>query len=201
MSIVPRDRCVAVLMMAVVMAAALVAGCAAEPAAAPAPAPAAEQPVTVVAPPRPVSGRRVPALEGDPVLTLTGRIGSTNAARTLQLDAAALDRLGVLKVGVYEPWVKQNLVFQGVWLADVLAAARADQGARGLHVTALDDYQIDLTTAEVAARGVFLATKRGDGTAIPIEEGGPTRIVYTGTTAAGVSPDLWIWSLTTIDVR
>ncbi len=181
------------------MVAALAAGCAAQPATAP--APAAQMTVSVIAPPRPAAGPGVPAPEGDPVLTFTGRIGSANAARALQLDVAGLDRLGVLEVGVYEPWVKQNLEFQGVWLADVLTAARVEPDARSLHLTALDDYQIDLTVAEVRAGGVFLATRRGDGTTIPVEEGGPTRIVFTGAGAAAVSPDQWIWSLKTIDVR
>jgi hypothetical protein len=184
---------------AMVLLAALATGCAAQPVEAP--GPAAQPSVAVIAPPRPASGEGVPAPVGDPVLTFTGRIGSTNVARALVLDAAGLDRLGVLKVGAYEPWVKKNLEFQGVWLADVLTMARAAPGARTLHVTALDDYQIDLTTAAVRAGDIFLATKRGDGTPIPVEEGGPTRIVFTGVGAADVSADLWIWSLKTIDVR
>ena len=65
--------------------------------------------------------------------------------------------------------------------------AKVDPGATTIHVTALDDYQIDLPLAAVDAGGIFLATKRGDGEAIPIEEGGPTRIVYLGGAAAGAS--------------
>jgi hypothetical protein len=190
MSIRPRALCAAALVVT-----ALAAGCAAQPVAAPAPA------VSVIAPPRPASGRVVPAPAGDPVLTLTGRIAATNAPRALELDVAVLDRLGVLKVGVYEPWVKQDLEFQGVWLADVLELARIDQGASSLHFTALDDYQIDLAVPDVMAGGVFLATKRGDGTPIPIEEGGPTRLVFTPGAGTGDSADQWIWSLKTIDVR
>ena len=177
MSIGPRGVGAAALLVA-----ALATGCAAQPTGMPA---AGAQPsVSVIAPPRPASGQGVPAVVGDPVLTFTGRIGSTNAAQALEFDAASLDRLGVLKVAVYEPWVRQSMEFQGLWLADVLAGARADRDARSLHLTALDDYQIDLTTAEVRSGGIFLATKRGDGTAIPIEEGGPTRIVFTDGGAA-----------------
>ena len=39
------------------------------------------------------------------------------------------------------------------------------------------------------------------GESIPVEEGGPTRIVYLGGVAAGASADQWIWSLASIDVR
>lgn len=190
------SRAVAGLVLAVVLA-----SCAGAPAVAPAPPSAVRSSATVIEPPQGLAGDVVTAPRGTAILTLTGRIVAMNAGRSLRFDMPALDRLGVLKVGVYEPWVKQDLEFQGIWLADLLAAARLASDASSLHLTALDDYQIDLTTADVAAGGIFLATKRGDGSPIPVEEGGPTRIVFTGGVASGASPDRWIWSLTTIDVR
>ncbi|HWM57606.1 MAG TPA: hypothetical protein VNO83_07220 [Pseudonocardia sp.] len=39
---------------------------------------------------------------------------------------------------VFDPWTKQDLEVQGVWLADVLQVARADEEARSLHLAALD---------------------------------------------------------------
>jgi hypothetical protein len=96
---------------------------------------------------------------------------------------------------------KQRMSFQGVWLADVLAAAGVDGGATGLHLTALDNYQVDLPIADVRAGGVLLATRNGDGGATPIAEGGPIRIVFADGAEAGANANQWIWSLTTMDVR
>jgi hypothetical protein len=48
---------------------------------------------------------------------------------------------------------------------------------------------------------VLLATRTGDGGAIPIAEGGPIRIVFADGVASGANANQWIWSVTTIDVR
>ena len=156
---------------------------------------------SMVKPPVLRPGQAVPTPAGDPVLRLTGKIGKPNDAGSLVLDAATLDRLGVSKVRLFEPWLKQEMEFQGVWLADLLEVAGVDGAATTVHVTALDDYQVDLTMADVRAGGIFLATKDGLGKAIPVDDGGPTRIVFVGGVASGKSDDQWIWSLKTLDIR
>lgn len=159
------------------------------------PAPVLLQPA-VLLPDQPV-----PAPTGPTVLAVTGRIGVTNGDGALSLDEETLDALGRLRLTVYEPWVKQTLNFQGVWLGDLLRVAHPDPGAQTLHITALDDYQVELPIADVLAGGVLLATRDGDGHPIPVEDGGPTRIVFVEGVPSGASADQWIWSLATIDVR
>jgi hypothetical protein len=142
----------------------------------------------------------LPAPSGNAVLTVTGRIAQGPADGALRLDAAGLQRLGLRQVTVYEPFVRQPMDFQGVWLADVLAAAKVSASATSLHLTAIDNYETDLTMADVQA-GVFLATRTGTGGPIPVEDGGPTRIVIPGDIPSGTTDAKWIWSLSTIDVR
>ena len=170
------------------------------PAAPPTPAESIPAP-TVLSASTIAAGERVPAPEGTPVLTVTGKIAATNGAGGLRLDAATLDRLGLMQMTVYEPWVKTDLQFRGVWLADLIKLAQPDGSAQTVHLTALDDYQIDLSMTDVMAGGVLLATKTGDGSPIAVEDGGPTRIVFTSGTPSGSSADQWIWSLASIDVR
>jgi hypothetical protein len=79
--------------------------------------------------------------------------------------------------------------------------ARPDTGATSLHLVALDDYQVDLALADVRDQSVFLATRTGDGTVLPIEDGGPTRIVFADGLTDRFSPDMWIWNIETIEVR
>jgi hypothetical protein len=171
-------------------------GCAtAEPAA-----PAAPAPSVVRAPDADASA--VPgAPQAKPLLTITGRITATNGADSLSLDQAQLDRLGLLAIDVNDPWAKQRIGVQGVWLRDLVGLARPDAGATSLHLTALDDYQVDLTLADVRTQSIFLATRGADGAPLPVEEGGPTRVVFTDDLAATYSPDLWIWNIEKIDVR
>ncbi len=155
--------------------------------------------VTTPAPRAP--DERLPAPVGEPVLTITGRVERTNVERTVRLDEDGLDSLGRVRVELYEPWVKQRMSFQGVWLADVLGATGIDDAAASLHLTALDNYQVDIPITDVRAGGVLLATRTGDGGAIPIAEGGPIRIVFADGVASGANANQWIWSVTTIDVR
>jgi hypothetical protein len=156
----------------------------------------------VVAPPRWQPDGPVQAPTGPVVLTLTGKIGQRNVDRSaLHFDAAILDELGVVEAKVYDPWVKQELEFQGVWMNDLINAAKPTSDAQSIHITALDNYQVDLSLADVRAGGILAATKRGDGSPIPLEEGGPVRVVFVGGVPSGASADQWIWNLTTIDVR
>jgi hypothetical protein len=155
---------------------------------------------TVVRAPEPLPDAP-PDPRGRPLLRVTGRIGTTNGGGALSVDAAALDRLGLVTADVNDPWAKQRLGLQGVWLRDLVALARPDPGATTLHLHALDDYQVDLGLADVRSAGILLATRDGRGAALSIEDGGPTRVVFTDDVAARFSPDLWIWNIDTIEVR
>lgn len=137
----------------------------------------------------------------EPLLTITGKVAATNGAGGLGLDREQLDRLGLLAISVNDPWAKQRIGLQGVWLRDLVALARPDAAATSLHLTALDDYQIDLSLADVRRQPIFLATRTGDGAVLPVEEGGPTRVVFADDLALTYSPDLWIWNIEKIEVR
>ena len=146
-------------------------------------------------------GQAVPQPAAKPVLTLTGKISTTNRRGTLVFDQPTLAKLGVEQVRLYEPWAKQDLEFRGVWVKDLLAVAGVKANATRLHITALDDYQVDLNIADIRAGGIMLATSAGDGSAMPVDKGGPTRIVFMNGVKAGANADQWIWSLKTIDVQ
>jgi hypothetical protein len=156
---------------------------------------------TVLREPEPVADTVPAAPQGRPMLSITGRIDATNAEGALRIDQVALDRLGLLEMNVSDPWAKQRLALQGVWLRDLVALAKPADGATSLHLTALDDYQVDLTLDDVRANPILLATRTADGAALPIEDGGPTRVVFADDLAQRFSPDAWIWNIDTIEVR
>lgn len=145
-------------------------------------------------------GQAVPAPVEKPVFTVTGKISATNRDGALVFDRPTVEQLGVQQVGLYEPWVKKDMVFRGVWLQDLLAVAGVTPAATRVHITALDDYAVDLTLADIRAGGIMLATGTADGSVIPIDEGGPTRIVFMRDVKAGANADQWVWSIKSIDV-
>ncbi len=187
---------IALLGVAIVAVATAALGCGtAEPAAPAAPAP------SVVRAPDADPAAAPAAPQGRPLLTITGKIGATNDDGALLLDEAELDRFGLLAMTVNDPWAKQRVTLQGFWLRDLVSLARPDAAATSLHLSALDDYQVDLSLADVRDQSIFLATRAADGAALPVEEGGPTRVVFSDDLAARFSPDLWIWNIETIEVR
>ena len=168
------------------------------PKAAPAPSVTAAGAIITPATLRP--GQHVPNPHDKPVLLMSGKIAEHNQGRKLAWDQDTLHQLGLTRVSLYEPWTKKTLDFQGVWLADLLKVAGVPADARAVHMTALDDYQINLTMAEIKAGGIMLATKTGAGQPIAVKDGGPTRIVFANGVPSGKNPDQWIWSLKTLDV-
>jgi hypothetical protein len=189
---------VTVRMLAGIAVAALLAGCGGAPAAAPDRTAASAPVVLRAATLRP--GQAVPAPAGAALITLTGNVGPANQGDLVALDRRTLARLSQVQLSTYEPWVKQDLSFRGVWLADVLALAGAAPTA-AVRVTALDDYTVNFTAAELQSGGILLATSDGAGADIPIQDGGPTRIVFQRGLRAGANADQWIWSLRSIEVR
>jgi hypothetical protein len=149
------------------------------------------------------SGDPIPVPGGRSALTLTGELSGANKRDSVELDVATMNAMGLVRVEVYEPWARERLAFRGVELADVLDIAGVRPSASSVHMTALDDYEVELTMAEIRAGGILVATATasGNGRPLSVANGGPTRIVFTDGTTAGIAHEQWIWSLKTIEVR
>lgn len=164
-------------------------------------APAGGPVTSVVRPPDLRPGTVPDPPRGKPLVTVTGRIATTNVDGALRLDEAGLARMGLLEMSVDDPWVKRRLALRGVWLRDLVELAGPDAGATTLHIRALDDYQVDLDLTDVRTDAILLATRNAEGVALPVEDGGPSRVVFADGLAERYSPELWIWSVDTIEVR
>jgi hypothetical protein len=117
----------------------------------------------------------------------------------LNVDFNTLDALATKTYSVVEPFEHKTIAFKGVDLGAVLHAAGVPDTATSVHLGALDDYQIDIPMADIRKGGIILAV-RADGALIPVDHGGPSRVVYLDGVAAGANPDQWIWSINHITV-
>jgi hypothetical protein len=169
------------------------AGCAAAP----------KRPYEIVSPASVAPGA-IPAPVAAPVLTFSGEIGTTNVGTTLTLDMPTLERLGLVTYSIDDPWRKERTAYTGVLVSDVLKAIAAPSSATTLHMTAMDDYEVDLPIAMVQKYPILLAT-RSDGKYMSVDDGGPTRIIYPYDTSpeldALATKDQLIWSIKTLEVR
>lgn len=149
-------------------------------------------------PPSPVTA--IPRPSAAPVLTISGNISNHNQAQELVFDLAALESLPRKTLNVYEPFLKKRVTFTGVDMRELLATGGVKPGASKAHFTALDDYKVDLDIDLLMRGGILLATK-DSGASIPIDAGGPIRIIFPDGNRTGENSDLWIWSVRTIEVR
>ncbi len=164
----------------------------------PAAAPAAPMP-TVVDEGTLAAGEKLPAPKGEVVLTVTGAIGAHNKGKRLEFDLASLERMRRVRLEVAEPFLKRRVMFEGVLLSDLLEVAGVADSATRVSLTALDDYKVDFQVADVRSSQMLLAIK-ADGKHMPVDRSGPIRIVFPDSSTLGRSPDLWIWSVSSMKV-
>jgi hypothetical protein len=145
------------------------------------------------------AGQKVSAPQGEVVLTLTGDIGTANKGSKLELDLASLEQMRRVRVEAAEPFLKRRVTFEGVLLSDLLAVAGVPDSASKISMTALDDYKVDFTLADVRSSQMLLAT-RADGKHMPVDRSGPIRIIFPDSSSLGRNPDLWIWSVASMKV-
>ena len=155
---------------------------------------AAPTAVGIIASPAPV-----PTPAGKPVLTITGAVTNYNDDSAVVFDLPTLNAMATVAALIYEPFVKKDVKFTGVPMADLLARAGISAAATTVRLHALDDYKVEFKVADFADRGILLATKV-DGAGIAVDAGGPIRLVFPAGSAAGKNRDLWIWSIDSITV-
>jgi hypothetical protein len=161
--------------------------------------PASDPSPQVVNPGTLAAGQQVSVPKGEVVLTMSGTIGNRNKGRKLALDLASLERMRTVRMETSEPFLKRKVTFEGVLLSDLLAVAGVPESAGKVYMTALDDYKVDFTMADVRSSKMLLATK-ADGAHMPIDKAGPIRIVFPDDSTLGRNPDLWIWSVNAMRV-
>ncbi len=160
--------------------------------------------VETVAPATLKPGDAIPAPTGEVVLTISGKISNTNAENMLLLDIATLEKMGLVKYTVTDPSLNEQFTYTGVLLADLLKVIGAAPDATLVHMTALDEYEVDVEIAETEKWPVLLATQTA-GSYMPIESNGPTRIIFPFDDISEVDipkySDLAIWNLVTMEIQ
>lgn len=161
----------------------MLTGCSA-PAAAPEPAPVTDEST--------YGGFAIdPPAADEVVLTI-------EAGRTVDFTYAELQELATVEFEVLEPFVEVRQSFTGVPLGDLLGLAEVPAGAR-IETVALNDYRYTDTVDQWVDNDALLAVFR-DGELIPMDQGGPIRIVFAEDSPAFDLLDAWNWSLRSIVV-
>lgn len=147
-------------------------------------------------------GDTIPAPTGDTILTISGNITITNVDDTLAFDMPTLEKLGLVKYTVNDPWLQTKVSYTGILFADLLKYAGASDSVTAVQVTALNDYAAEIPISEIQDWPVLLATQ-ADGQHMTIENNGPTRVIfpydsYSDITAAR---NMSVWNVERLEVK
>jgi len=137
-----------------------------------------------------------------PVLTITGKIGVTNAPNAVRLDMKMIEALPQHSFTTRTPWYDKPVKFTGPLLSDVLKLVKAEGQTVG--ATAINDYRITIPASDASQHGVIMA-RLIDDQPIPVREKGPLFIVYPFDTSATLRSSVYyersIWQLKAIDIQ
>jgi hypothetical protein len=132
-----------------------------------------------------------PPAPDEVVLTLEGNL-------RIELTMAELEGLAVDEVTLDEPFVRRRETFRVIPLAELFALAGIEDG-QTVQTIALNDYRYADSVSALLGAQALLAVAR-DGAPIPMDAGGPIRIVFADDSSYAQTLDAWNWSLRTIRV-
>jgi hypothetical protein len=110
-----------------------------------------------------------------PILTVSGKITTTNKDNTAQFDRAMLEAIGMETIETTTPWYTGAVKFEGISL-DKLMKHIGASGERAVFV-ALNDYSSEIPIEDFAKYNVILALKR-NGEYMPVRDKGPLFVIY-----------------------
>lgn len=146
----------------------------------------------------------IPVPTAETVLTIGGSVSKPNAGSTVIFDLGTLERMGLVRYTVHDPWLDEDVEFTGVLLADLLDTVGASPEAQMVHLVALDDYEVDVSVADARRWPILLATQ-ANGKPMSVADKGPTRIVFPYDQYPEINPvkyePLWIWQVESLEVR
>lgn len=149
------------------------------------------------------AGDEIPAPEDEAVFTITGNIGTTNVDDSIQMDLATVESVGLVDYTVTDPFESKEITYRGVLMSELLALWQVPDDATTLHMTAINDYMVDVPIADLREYPVIFALQ-ADGETMPVATRGPAMLVYPYDDfefETAIYNDYWIWQIKSIDVE
>ncbi|MBL1378473.1 hypothetical protein [Zobellella iuensis] len=145
----------------------------------------------------------LPAALGPVLLSVTGKVGETNADSRADFDLAMLAQLPQHEFNTQTPWTDGVHHYRGVLLKDLLARVAAADGET-IRALALNQYHVDIDGATAARLPVLLATHQ-DGEVMKIRDKGPIWILLPLSDSPELNTkqhhEMMVWQLRTLDIR
>ncbi len=145
----------------------------------------------------------LPIPSGDVALTVGGAVSKVSDGSVVELDLATIEQMGLIRYVVHDPWLDEDLEFTGVLLSAFLDAVGTSPDATTVTFRAIDDYEVEITIADIRRWPIMLATQT-NGKPMTLEDKGPTRVVLPFDQFPEIDQlvykDHWIWQISAITV-
>ncbi|WP_375057873.1 hypothetical protein [Zobellella sp. DQSA1] len=145
----------------------------------------------------------LPSPTGQVLLSVTGKVGVTNADNRADFDLAMLEQLPQHEFDTLTPWTTQVHHYRGVLLQDLLERLEVDDHEQ-IRAVALNQYHADIDMAVAGAYPLLLVTHR-DGEALKIRDKGPIWILLPLSDYPEFNTkqhhEMMVWQLRTLDIR
>lgn len=147
-------------------------------------------------------GDEIPGPVGDVILIVSGDIKATNVDSALNFDMDTLEKVGLVSYEVSDPWLREDIIYTGVLLTDLLNVVEASSEMTEVFASALDGYAIPIPNSEIETWPILIAT-RSNGAYMTIENSGPTRIIfpYNHHDDITAARNMSVWNLESLEVR
>jgi hypothetical protein len=132
-----------------------------------------------------------PPADSDVVLSIKG-------ASTKDFTMGEITALADEEITINEPFVKIEQSFKVVKMEKLLAGL-GFKPTDTLSTVALNDYAFPDTVANFTNNNAYIAVSR-NGAAIPMDQGGPIRIIFASDSGYFTNLDAWNWSIRTIEI-
>lgn len=156
----------------------------------------------LIAAPLHAVGTPLPQPAGEVLLTVTGETAATNGADGSAFDRSMLESLGIVELRTKTPWTDGIGHFRGVLVSDLLDRIGAEGAVA--RAVALNDYEVDIPTADFYRYPVLLAFEM-NGKTLTDRDKGPLWIVYPRDDYKeldGLETDRkMIWQLIELEIR
>jgi hypothetical protein len=137
-----------------------------------------------------------------PILTVTGKIGETNAGQAARFDMKMLAALPQHSFTTSTPWFDKPVKFTGPLLSDVLAAVKAS--GTTIKAVAINDYKITIPVSDASQYPMIMAREIND-KEISVREKGPLFVVYPFDSDAKLRSSTYyersIWQLKALEIQ
>lgn len=166
-------------------------------------APHFEDVYTEITAPSLAAGLSIPLPSDEPILTVTGLIGTTNIDDKIVMDRTTIEQVGLVEYATTDPTEKKVITFRGVLMRDLLDLWQVPESAETMQLTALNDYQVELPIAELRNYPILFALM-ADGQYMERNYRGPAMIVYPIDQYDFQDTRIakkWIWQIEEIEVR